>query len=157
TLPILGGLFYFTGRAIRRLSDKAEEHDAGVFHVSQEALSGINVVKAFGADDQEVDRFKLATEQTNRRLLSLRKIQGFVGPANDFLSSTALVTTLVLAGILFRADRNGRGPEFDSADFTVYLIAVTRFSRPIKGLLKLNVTYHRGMASLARIYRIMDI
>ncbi|HOE96350.1 MAG TPA: ABC transporter ATP-binding protein [Candidatus Sumerlaeota bacterium] len=157
TLPILGGLFYFTGRAIRKLSDKAEEHDAGVFHVSQEALSGIAVVKAFGADGHEVKRFKQATAQTNRRLLTLQRVQGFVGPANDFLSTLAVVLTLVMGGILFLGDRNYLGPDFQTADFTIYLLAITRFYRPIKGLLKLNVTYHRGMASLARIYRIMDI
>ena len=157
TLPLAGCLFYFTGKKIRRISERAERDDAGVFQVSQEALSGVRLVKALGTEDFERDRFGQATRKWLGRLLKFHKIKGFVGPANDFLSTLAIVLTLVIGGSLFLGDRNYLGSEFGSAEFTVYLIAITRFYRPVKSLLKLNVTYQRGMASLTRIYRIMDL
>ncbi len=157
TLPLAGCLFYFTGKKIRRISERAERDDAGVFQVSQEALSGVRLVKALGTEDFERDRFDQATHQWLGRLLKFHRIKGFIGPANDFLSTLAIVLTLVIGGSLFLGDRNYLGDEFGSAEFTIYLLAITRFYRPLKSLLKLNVTYQRGMASLIRIYRIMDL
>ncbi len=85
------------GRRIRRSVEKSQTRLAELNQILQETVSGNRVVKAFGMEDFEVQKFRA----TGRRLLreNMRWISAYVltSPLMDLLGAVALVMVLLFA------------------------------------------------------------
>jgi ATP-binding cassette subfamily B protein len=62
-LPFLSVAVYFFGAAIHRRFDRIQEQLSTISAITQEALSGVRVVRAYGQEPFEVERFRLANEE----------------------------------------------------------------------------------------------
>ena len=89
-IPLVVVPIVFMGRRVRNLSRVTQDRVAGVGSLVSEVLRAIEVVKAFGAEQRERDRFAAAVEATfavARRRICMRAIM------------TALVITLAFGSI----------------------------------------------------------
>ena len=68
------------GRRIRRTTRKAQDHAAELNQILQEALSGYQVVKAFGAEAHEASRFREAAAELRRSNLRYVLQQALASP-----------------------------------------------------------------------------
>ena len=116
--------------------------------VAQEAISSQRVVKAFGREDYESRRFRDAARKQMRDQMRAMRIY--------FLSPIALETVgiVAFAALLIYARRSISGG-YDHT-FAAFLVTMFKAYDPIRRLSRLQHDLQQGLASSARIFKIMD-
>jgi len=95
-LPILSVAVYFFGAAIHRRFDKIQEQLSTISAVTQEALAGVRVVRAYRQEQFEIDRFKEANDEYVRRNRKLIRVQGAFFPIMGLLMGVGALLVLWL-------------------------------------------------------------
>ena len=95
-LPILSVAVYFFGAAIHRRFDKIQEQLSTISAVTQEALAGVRVVRAYRQEHFEIQRFKEANDEYVRRNRKLIRVQGAFFPIMGLLMGVGALLVLWL-------------------------------------------------------------
>ena len=95
-LPILSVAVYFFGAAIHRRFDKIQEQLATISAVTQEALAGVRVVRAYRQEQFEIQHFKEANDEYVRRNRKLIRVQGAFFPIMGLLMGVGALLVLWL-------------------------------------------------------------
>jgi subfamily B ATP-binding cassette protein MsbA len=116
------------GRKIRKSSQKSRTHVAGLSQIVQETISGNRVVKAFGMERFEIQKFR----EEARRLLreNMRWIRAFAAtsPVMDFLGA------LVIALVLYVARGEIKAHRMTEGSFVAFAFALFKAAEPLKRL-----------------------
>ncbi len=91
------------GRRIRRTTRSAQDDAAELNQVLQETLSGHQVVKSFGAEEIESNRFRDRAERLRRSNLRYVAQQAIASPLIEFFGAITIVGLLTLRA---RADQS---------------------------------------------------
>ena len=137
-------------RRIHSAVMQVQAEQAQLAAVVEESVSGIRVIKGFGAERVQYD--KLAREAEDIRTVSLRAARirsGFL-PAIDLLPSAGLVAVLGLGGHRVLAGRLSVG---DLVAFNVYL---TMLVWPLRNIGMLVALGQRAAAALERVREVLD-
>ena len=95
-LPILSVAVYYFGAVIHRRFDKIQEQLSNISAVTQEALAGVRVVRAYGQEAFETERFRDANEEYVRRNRRLIRVQGAFFPIMGLLMGVGALLVLWL-------------------------------------------------------------
>ena len=137
-------------RRLRHYINSRQQSGAEMLDVAQEAISSQRVVKAFGREDYESRRFRDAARKQMRDQLRAMRIY--------FLSPIALETVgvVAVAALLVYARRNISEGHMTPGDFAAFLVTMFKAYDPIRRLSRLQHDLQQGLASSARIFKIMD-
>jgi len=139
------------GKRIRRSTESSQSHLAGLSQILQETLSGNRVVKAFGMERFEIERFR----RVARRLLreNMRWIRFFVisGPLMDVLG--ALVITLVL---LYARDAIKQGA-MTIGTFGTFMYALFKAYEPVKGIGSLYQQFEQTHGATTQVFALLAL
>ncbi|MBU1320280.1 MAG: ABC transporter ATP-binding protein/permease [candidate division Zixibacteria bacterium] len=150
-LPVSFYLIYLIGKALRRVSARAQARMADVNSVLEENVSNMRVVKAFGAATFEIAKFMSVTEQYFRALLKISRMRLLSSPVNEFLGTLAGVV------ILWYGGRQVLGESLlKPEDFMLYVLAMFSIIAPAKSLSTLHVRVQEGLAAADRIFDVLD-
>jgi subfamily B ATP-binding cassette protein MsbA len=134
-------------RGYRRLGDDYGEMTS----VLQEAVSGVRLVKSFGAEPYEEKRFIDASDRYSDGLMRITRVAFLSQPITEFLG------TLVAVAILWIGARmvlvNGT---LQSAQLITFLVIVMRLLQPLKQLSQVPTTAQQSLAASDRIFEILD-
>lgn len=92
-IPILFLFSFIFFTKVQKNFKKADEAEAKMTTVLQENLSGVRVVRAFGREKYEIDKFEKVNETHKTKLFRLIEILGFFWSSSDLL-------TLIQSGIV---------------------------------------------------------
>jgi ATP-binding cassette, subfamily B, multidrug efflux pump len=95
-LPILSVAVYYFGAVIHRRFDRIQDQLSTISAVTQEALAGVRVVRAYRQEHFEVQRFRLANEEYLRRNRKLIRVEGAFFPIMGLLMGTGALLVLWL-------------------------------------------------------------
>src|SRR5580765_1013326 len=95
-LPILSVAVYYFGAVIHRRFDKIQEQLSNISAVTQEALAGVRVVRAYRQEHFEIERFREANEEYVRRNRMLIRVQGAFFPIMGLLMGVGALLVLWL-------------------------------------------------------------
>jgi ATP-binding cassette, subfamily B, bacterial MsbA len=139
----------FNGR-LRHYLNSRQQSGAEMLDVAQEAISSQRVVKAFGREDYESRRFRDAARKQMRDQLRAMRIY--------FLSPIALETVgvVAVAALLIYARQSISAGHMTLGGFAAFLVAMFKAYDPIRRLSRLQHDLQQGVASSARIFKIMD-
>jgi len=137
-------------RRLRHYIDSRQQSGAEMLDVAQEAISSQRVVKVFGMERYESERFRQAARKQMRDQLRAMRIY--------FLSPIVLETLgiLAVAGLLLYAQRSIGAGQMSVGDFVGFLVCMFKTYDPIRRLSRLQHDLQQGLASSARIFRVMD-
>jgi subfamily B ATP-binding cassette protein MsbA len=137
-------------RRLRRYITSRQESNAEMLDVAQEAISSQRVVKAFGMEDYESARFRTSARQQMRDQLRAMRIY--------FLSPIVLETVgiIAVAALLLYAQQHIRSGQLTPGGFAAFIVCMFRTYDPIRRLSRLQHDLQQGLASAARIFRVMD-
>ncbi|HZI43012.1 MAG TPA: ABC transporter transmembrane domain-containing protein, partial [Gemmatimonadaceae bacterium] len=134
-------------RGYRRLGDDYGEMTS----VLQEAVSGVRLVKSFGAEPYEEKRFLDASDRYSDGLMRITRVAFLSQPITEFLG------TLVAVAILWIGARmvlvNGT---LQSAQLITFLVIVMRLLQPLKQLSQVPTTAQLALAASDRIFEVLD-
>ncbi len=149
-LPFTSISVKFFGSAIHRRFEQIQAQLSEISAVAQEALSGVRVVRAYGQEHSELERFRVANAEylaRNRRLIAL---QGFFFPSMAFFLGLGSLLVLWLGS---RDVIEGRITLGEFVAFNAYL---TMLSWPMIAFGWVTNMLQRGMASWKRMLEVLE-
>lgn len=144
----LMGLFFF--KWVNRFFLAFDEAEGHMSAVLQENLAGARVVRAFGRQRYELDKFKAANDELHARGKRLSDLMAAFWPLGDLLSMTQTCLTIV-AAIAIAA----KG-ELTVGEATVFVTYVGMLLTPIRRLGRILADFGKSMVSLSRIREILE-
>jgi ATP-binding cassette, subfamily B, multidrug efflux pump len=148
-LPILSVAVYFFGAAIHRRFDKIQEQLSTISAVTQEALAGVRVVRAYRQEHFEIGRFKEENDEYVRRNRKLIRVQGAFFPIMGLLMGVGALLVLWLGAQDVIAGRMTVG---DLVAFNSYLMML---AWPMIAFGWVTNLLQRGLASWKRMLDVL--
>ncbi len=134
------------GRRIRRSVEKSQTRLAELNQILQETVSGNRVVKAFGMEDFEVQKFRA----TARRLLreNMRWISAYVltSPLMDLLGAVALVMVLMFARDQIRHQ------EMTMGMFGTFIYSLFKAYEPVKRIGAFYQQFQQAIGASTQVF-----
>lgn len=149
--PIIGVLIRTAAKRMRKLSNQVQDTMGDVNHVVQETVNGHLVVKGFGGQSYEEDRFRERSLENLRRGLKMVAVQQLNSPVVQFIMS------LALSMIIWIALRPEILQDTSAGQFVAYITAAGMLSKPIKALTDINEKLQRGMAAAYSVFELLDL
>jgi len=149
-------LFIPLRRLTRRVNKQAKKRQSGSarrVEVLLQVVSGIRTVKAFRSEDRKVDEFHAADRAVYRQSMKVQRTKSLSDAATEFLNNL-LVMALFVGGSWF-ALRGLLG--VDPRALLIFLSQVGNLYRPAKKLVKDLNGMNDAMASVERVFDVMDL
>lgn len=128
----------------------ADETEGELTAMVQENLTGVRVVRAFGRERYEIDRFNEKNEVYTNQWVKLGKIMGCNWGLGDLLASLQVLTVMV-AGVFFV--ESGSLTEGEYLAFTTYNAMLVW---PVRSLGRLLGQLSKTSISSTRLFEILD-
>ena len=138
------------GQRIRRTTRRSQEELEHLSHVTAEAFTGHRIVKAFGAESHEANRFRKAAERLYRTNLKVTSTVSILPPMMEFLGGAAVV-----ALIWYGSEQIARG-SMSEGDFMVFVVTAFLLYGPVKRLSRVNTSFQQALAAAERIFEMLD-
>jgi subfamily B ATP-binding cassette protein MsbA len=138
------------GRMLRRISTKSQESMGDISVILHETISGSRIVKAFGMEEYEKERFNRENIRYFRYLMKSVMVRALSSPLMEFLGGIAIVFVILYGG--YRVIQGVSTP----GEFFSFLGALLLLYEPIKRLSRINNVVQEGIAAATRIYDILD-
>jgi subfamily B ATP-binding cassette protein MsbA len=148
--PSLGYLINKFGARIRSTNTEVQSKMADISSRLQETIFGIQIIKSFTAEEQEKRQFADENQQQYRVIMKRVRLTGLLTPLIDLISTIGIVCVFGLSCWLVI---NG---ELTTGWFLGYIAMVGRVFKPIKTLGNFNSTLQQTLASVERIFYVLD-
>ncbi|HYU78744.1 MAG TPA: ABC transporter transmembrane domain-containing protein, partial [Vicinamibacterales bacterium] len=149
-LPFVTVVARYFGRAIHERFERIQQQLADLSAVTQEALAGVRVIRAYGQEEQELERFRVANREYVDRNRTLISLQGFFYPSMGFFMGVSELLVLWLGAADVIAGRMTVG---DLVAFNAYLAML---AWPMIAFGWVTNLLQRGRASWGRMLEVMD-
>ena len=150
-LPFVSLSVKYFGTAIYKRSERIQAQLSELSAIVQEALAGVRVVRAYGREDVELERFRRANQEYVERNRLLIQLQGFFYPSLAFFLGLGALLVLWLGSRQVILSRITIG-EFVA--FNAYLVML---SWPMIAFGWVTNLLQRGMASWTRMREVLDV
>jgi subfamily B ATP-binding cassette protein MsbA len=148
--PLVAVTIRTIGRKLYRINKRTQQKIAELNVVLQESFTGTKIVKAFGRERLQQERFN----QVNDRLLSLalqdRRVDEMAEPVMEVLGALAIMGALWYGGYQVIAGALTPG------EFFSFTAAVILLYGPVRQLSRMVNTVQQSIASVERVFEILD-
>ena len=149
--PVVTGLLQPLLRRLRRGHRRLRNDYGEMMSVLQEVVSGMRLVKSFGAEPYEERRFRMASGRYSRGMTRITKLALLSQPITEFLGTAVAVAVLWVGAREVLVDHTLQG-----SALIVFLTVVLRLLTPLKALTQLPTTAQASFASAERVFEILD-
>ena len=139
------------GKRLRMLATRGQEKVGDMSSAVQESLSGIRVVKAFGQEERETERFR----RINRSFfgLSMKAIQ----VSSISASQLELTGVLGVAGIIWYGGYLVISGAMTAGAFFSFMTAMLLAYSPLRRLGTTNNSVQQALAAADRVFAVLDL
>ena len=138
------------GQRVRRSTRRSQEQLEHLSHLTAEAFTGHRIVKAFGAERHEAQRFNVASNSLYRTNLKVTSTVSLLPPIMEFLGGVAVV------GLLWYGRSHIAANEMTQGQFLAFIFAAFMLYTPVKRLSRVNANLQQSMAAASRIFEVLD-
>jgi subfamily B ATP-binding cassette protein MsbA len=138
------------GRRIRRSTRRAQDDTAELNQILQETISGHQVVKSFGAEHFESNRFREAANRLRSSNLKYVAQQAIGSPLIEFLGAVTIVSLVTYARTQISQGRMSTG------EFTSFVIALLMLYEPVKRLVGIHNIFQQALGASQKVFEYLD-
>ena len=149
-LPLVTVTSRYFGRMIHERFERIQEQLSDVSAVTQEALAGVRVIRAYRQEARELARFRVANQEYVDRNRVLIRLQGFFFPSMGLFMGMSELVVLWLGS---RDVINGRMTLGELVAFNAYLVML---AWPLIAFGWVTNLVQRGRASWQRMLAILE-
>ena len=149
--PLIGLVIRKASKRMRRLSSQVQSTMGDVNHVVQETVNAHLIVKGFGGQQYEQQRFRENSLENLRRGLKMILVKELNSPI------VQLIMSIALSIVMFIALRPEIFRDTSAGEFVAYITAAGLLSKPIKALTDVNEKIQRGMAAAHSVFELLDL
>jgi len=139
------------GRKLRKISTQSQKTMAAISIHLHETLSGNRIVKAFGMEGREVERFREKNQKFFDLTMKDVSVKSMSSPIMEFLGGIGIAAIIWYGG--YNVIRGTSTP----GTFFSFLTALLMLYEPIKHLSGVNNTIQQGMAAAVRVFEVLDL
>ena len=149
-LPVVAICVRYVSKRLRSLSRRNQQYMGEMTQVLGETVNAAKVVKVYGGQEQEKNRFGAAI--TN--LLNTNVKQSITSSLNTGI--TQLIIAVALSAILYFAAERARNNQLTAGDFMSYLSAMLMLFAPFKRITNMSQTLQLGLAAGESVFAFLD-
>jgi subfamily B ATP-binding cassette protein MsbA len=139
------------GRRLKRLSVKGQEKVADLTTALQETFTGIRVVKAFGKEQFEAQRFQEKNLHYFNTVMRTTQVSEVASPLMEFFGAIGIALVILYGG--YHVVQGTTTP----GTFTSFLAACLMTYNPIRALLRSYTAIQQAMGAAERVFTILDL
>jgi subfamily B ATP-binding cassette protein MsbA len=147
-LPVIGLMVVSASRKFRKQSKKIQASMGDVTHIASETIHGYRVVRSFGGEAYERQRFYDASEENRRKQLKMVKTGAVYTPSLQLVIYSAMAVLMFLV-LLLRGDSS-------AGDLVAYITLAGLLPKPIRQLSEVSSTIQKGVAGAESIFEQLD-
>jgi len=137
-------------KKIKRFTKRGQIRTGALAALLQESIQGNRIVKAFGMEHYEDQRFREENWRVFKQSLRASRIRAFVAPSMELLASLGIGGVVWYGGWSVIAGGRTQG------EFMAFMAAMFLMYQPFKGLTRTYSAVHQGMAGAERVFEILD-
>lgn len=150
-LPVAGFAMGRIGKRLKRTSFEGQQQWGVIMSYIEETLGGLRIIKAFTAERKVENRFHAGTQRFFVLSNRVARRQALAHPMSEFLGTLTIAIVLWFGGSLILSG----GSTLDASDFIYYMVVFYSIINPAKDLSKAMYSIQKGLASMARVDRIL--
>jgi len=139
------------GRQVRTRTRGGQDKLAEIQNILHETITGNRIVKAFGMENWEMERYRAAARRLFRANLRMVAAFAISSPLMDFLGAVAIALLLLLG----RDQINHH--IFTAGTFLAFIVAVFKLYEPVRKFALFNNNFQQAIGASSEIFRFMDI
>jgi len=149
--PVAGYIISLIGKKLKRASHVVRKLNSNFLSHIEETLTGLKIIKAFNAEKLFDRKFKALTSSMYTATNKLINRQNLAHPVSEFLGVMVIITILWYGGHMVLIDKT-----LSPAAFITFISLAYNVLTPAKAIAKAGYTIRKGMASVERIFTILD-
>ncbi len=138
------------GRRIRRTTRKTQDYTAELNEILQETISGHQVVRSFGAEEIESNRFRAAAVRLKKSNLKYTLQQALASPLIEFFGAVTIV------GLLTYARTQIKAGSMTTGDFVGFVVALLMLYEPVKRLTGIHNIFQQALGASQKVFEYID-
>lgn len=151
-IPISGAIIGGITKRLKKKAVESQESLGRIVNILDETISGMRVIKAFGAKKYISKKFDQETEYYSDVNISMAKKNELASPISQFMGVSVVAGILVYGGSLVLNNTS----DLSASDFITYIIIFTQVLNPAKEISRATTVIQRGLASAERIFKVVD-
>lgn len=148
--PVIGLVVSYASKRFRRISKRIQGSMGDITHVASESITGYRVVRTFGGETYERERFRQVSARNLKQSLKMASTQAISVPVIQVLVAmaiAALVWTMLAPEI--------RG-EMTTGQLIAFITAATTMAKPIRQVTSVHAKIQKGVAAAYDVFETMD-
>jgi ATP-binding cassette, subfamily B, bacterial MsbA len=138
------------GQRVRRTTRRSQEALEQLSHLSSEAFTGHRIVKAFGMERHEADKFTRAGHHLFRTNMKVTAALATLPPLMELLGGFGMAAALVYGSAQIADNRLTTG------QFALFISTLFLMYGPAKKLSRVNANLQQAIAASERIFELLD-
>lgn len=148
--PVIGLIIGYVSKRFRRLSERIQNSMGQVTQVASETINGYRVMRVFGGEAHEMDRFTRASRYNIDQQLKMSFTESLSTPVIQILISIsiAILVWLALSPEILQGMTTG--------EFIAFITAATTAAKPVRQLTEINSHIQRGIAAANDVFSVLS-
>ena len=149
-LPLITYVITKFNYKLKKVSRRVQIKIADVSDVLQETLSAVRVVKSFGREEYEFERFSSENQANFRAKMKKSQYGAILTPLVEFLAAISFTAILWYGGYEVMQGR------MSASELIAFFTLLLTISEPLRSITKLSKRLQQLFASAERVFEIMD-
>jgi subfamily B ATP-binding cassette protein MsbA len=146
--PLIGLLVTNVGRRMRRLSTNVQNTVGDITQVTSEMINGYRVMRSFGGEDYEKQRFEKASKKNYQQNMKIVVTAAANTPLIQMIVAIAIAVLIYLALNVMELK--------NPAEFVAYMTAVGAMLQPMRRLGEVAPIILKGVAAADSVFKLLD-
>lgn len=149
--PFAGLLVRVASKRFRKLSGKIQNAMGDVNHVVSETITAFQVVKTYGGEEYERQRFDRASKENLKQGMKMVVASAISSPM------VQLLLAIAMGGVIWVALQPALMQGITAGQFVSYIVAAGMLQKPVRALTDVNEKIQRGIAASASVFEVLDM
>ena len=149
-LPVSALLIWWLGKTLRHLGRSGQQQMGELYSVIQENIQAAPVVKAYGMEDAEVRRFRVANDYFAKLMIRFARTDTVNSPLMEVGGA------VVISFLLWKGGLDVIHGVWSTGSFFAFMGCALSTYRPMKNFADLNAQIQLGVASAERVFELLD-
>jgi len=149
-VPLIGWPMALINKKLRKFVKSMQEKVADINSHLMETISGVRILKAFGTEKYEIERFRQQSYDFYKLRMKAFRSMNLMGPITEEVGAICGVVVLLILG------KDVMGGHMSFAVFMLSMLATTQVIRPVKRLANVVTIIQQALVANLRIYEVLD-
>ncbi|SET67371.1 ATP-binding cassette, subfamily B, MsbA [Marinobacter segnicrescens] len=148
--PLIGLVVSYASKRFRKISRRIQSSMGDVTHVSSESITGYRVVRTFGGEEYERERFADVADRTMKQGLKMASTQAIATPVVQVLVAFAIAA---LVWVMLSPEIRGT---MTTGELVAFITAAATMAKPIRQVTSVHSKIQKGVAAAHDVFGTMD-